>query len=31
MDNNLCLYYGKPEHKAIECKAPPNKRPDTEL
>jgi hypothetical protein len=25
MDNNLCLYCGKPGHKAIECKAPPNK------
>ena len=27
MDNNLCLYCGKPGHKAIECRAPPNKRP----
>jgi hypothetical protein len=25
MNNNLCLYCGKPGHKAIECKAPPNK------
>jgi hypothetical protein len=31
MDNNLCLYCGKPGHKAIECKAPPNKRPGTKL
>jgi hypothetical protein len=31
MDNNLCLYCGKPEHKAIECKAPPNKWPETKL
>jgi hypothetical protein len=31
MDNNLCLYYGKPGHKAIECKAPPNKQPGTKL
>jgi hypothetical protein len=31
MDNNLCLYCSKPRHKAIECKAPPNKRPDTKL
>ena len=27
MDNNLCLYCGKEGHKAIECTAPPNKRP----
>jgi hypothetical protein len=31
MDNNLCLYYGKLGHKAIECKAPPNKWPGTKL
>jgi hypothetical protein len=31
MDNNLCLYCGKPGHKAIECKAPPNKQPGTKL
>ena len=31
MDNNLCLYCGKPGHKAIECKAPLNKHPGTKL
>jgi hypothetical protein len=31
MDNNLCLYCGKPGHKAIECKALPNKQPGTKL
>ena len=31
MDNNLCLYCSKAGHKAIECKAPPNKRPGTKL
>jgi hypothetical protein len=31
MDNNLCLYCGKPGHKAIECKAPPNKQLGTKL
>jgi hypothetical protein len=31
MDNNLCLYCSKPGHKAIECKAPPNKWPGTKL
>jgi hypothetical protein len=31
MDNNLCLYCSKPEYKAIECKAPPNKWPGTKL
>ena len=31
IDNNLCLYCGKPGHKAIECTAPPNKRPGTKL
>jgi hypothetical protein len=31
MDNNLCLYCGKLGHKAMECKAPPNKRPGTKL
>ena len=31
MDNNLCLYCSKARHKAIECKAPPNKRPGTKL
>jgi hypothetical protein len=31
MDNNLCLYYSKLGYKAIECKAPPNKWPDTKL
>jgi hypothetical protein len=29
--NNLCLYCGKPGHRAIECKAPPNKCPGTKL
>jgi hypothetical protein len=24
MDNNLCLYCGKPGHKAQDCRAPPN-------
>jgi hypothetical protein len=27
MDNNLCLYCGKPRHKAQDCKAPPNRFP----
>jgi hypothetical protein len=31
MNNNLCLYCGKPGHKAIECKALPNKWPGTKL
>ena len=31
MDNNLCLYCGKARHKAIECKAPPNKCLGTKL
>ena len=31
MDNNLYLYCGKARHKAIECKAPPNKHPGTKL
>ena len=31
IDNNLCLYCGKPGHKAIECTVPPNKRPRTKL
>jgi hypothetical protein len=31
MDNNLCLYCSKPGHKAIECKALPNKWPGTKL
>ena len=31
MDNNLCLYCGKPGHKAITCTATPNKRPGTKL
>jgi hypothetical protein len=31
IDNNLCLYCSKPGHKAIECKAPPNKWPGTKL
>jgi hypothetical protein len=31
MDNNLCLYCGKPGYKAIECKAPLNKQPGTKL
>jgi hypothetical protein len=31
MDNNLCLYCSKPGHKAIECKAPPNKWLSTKL
>jgi hypothetical protein len=29
--NNLCLYCGKEGHKAIECRAPPNKCPGTKL
>jgi hypothetical protein len=29
--NNLCLYCGKEGHKAIKCKAPPNKHPGTKL
>ena len=31
IDNNLCLYCGKPRHKAIECTVPPNKHPGTKL
>ena len=31
MDNNLCLYCSKLGHKAIECKALPNKWPGTKL
>ena len=31
MDNNLCLYCGKPGHRAIACTKPPNKRPGTKL
>ena len=31
IDNNLCLYCGKPGHKAIECTAPPNKHPGTQV
>ena len=31
IDNNLCLYCGKPGRKAIECMAPPNKHPGTKL
>jgi hypothetical protein len=31
IDNNLCLYCSKLGHKAIKCKAPPNKRPGTKL
>ena len=31
MDNNLCLYCGKPGHKAITCTATLNKRPSTKL
>jgi hypothetical protein len=27
MDNNLCLYCGKPGHKAQDCQAPPNRFP----
>ena len=27
MDNNLCLYCGKPRHKAQDCTAPPNRFP----
>jgi len=27
LDNNLCLYCGKPGHKASECTAPPNRFP----
>ena len=29
MDNNLCLYCGKPRHRAIACTEPPNKYPGT--
>jgi len=28
-DNNLCMYCGKQGHKAIDCKAPRQKRPGT--
>jgi len=28
-DNNLCMYCGKQGHKAIDCKAPGQKRPRT--
>ena len=31
MDNNLCLYCGKPGHRAIACTEPPNKPPRTKL
>ena len=31
MDNNLCLYCGKPGHRAIACTEPPNKHPGTKL
>ena len=31
MDNNLCLYCGKPGHRAIVCTEPPNKHPGTKL
>jgi hypothetical protein len=31
MNNNLCLYCSKLGHKAIECKAQPNKWPGTKL
>ena len=31
MDNNLCLYCGKPGHRAITCTEPPNKCPGTKL
>jgi hypothetical protein len=31
MDNNLCLYCGKPGYKAIEGKALPNKWPGIKL
>ena len=31
MDNNLCLYCGKPGHWAIACTEPPNKCPGTKL
>ena len=31
MNNNLCLYYGKPRHRAIACTEPPNKHPGTKL
>jgi hypothetical protein len=27
MDNNLCLYCGKPGHKAQDCQAPPKRFP----
>jgi len=27
MDNNLCLYCGKPRYKAQDCRAPPNRFP----
>ena len=31
IDNNLCLYCGKPGHRAITCTEPPNKCPGTKL
>ena len=31
IDNNLCLYCGKPGHRAIACTEPPNKCPGTKL
>ena len=31
MDNNLCLYCGKPRQRAIACTEPPNKCPGTKL
>jgi len=31
MDNNLCLYCGKPEHKAQDCRAPLNRFPNAPI
>ena len=31
MDNNLCLYCGKPRHKAQNCRAPPNHFPKSPI
>jgi hypothetical protein len=31
MDNNLCLYCGKPGHKAQDCKAPLNRFPKASI
>jgi hypothetical protein len=31
IDNNLCLYCGKPGHKAQDCQAPPNRFPKASI